>query len=259
MPDSDLPKKALGQHWLNDDASLAAICQAASVQAGDVVLEVGPGQGTLTDELLERGAKVTGLELDQALVKKLKDKYQGQVNIQEGDIRTYDFGALPDGYKIVANIPYYLTSFLLRLLTEPQTHKPQVAALLVQKEVAERVAAGPGDMSVIAVAAQFYYQVELGQVVPAELFTPPPKVDSQILILDKRPKPLFAVDIKQFFRLAKAGFSQKRKTLENSLSAGLRISKPEARQLLENANIAPTTRPQNLKLEDWHKLYRLVS
>lgn len=253
-----LPKKSLGQHWLNDDEVLGAMCAAANVGDGDYVLEIGPGLGSLTDKLLENGAEVLALEYDQDLTKGLRQKYSGpstaKIIIQEGDIRTYDFSYLPKGYKIVANIPYYLTAYLLRLLTDA-VHKPDVAALLVQKEVAERVAAGPGDMSVVAVATQFYYTVSLGQVVPAELFTPPPKVDSQILILNKRDEPLFDdVDTKQFFRVVKAGFSQRRKTLENSLSAGLHLSKDQAKEMLDQAGIEPNTRPQNLSLADWHKL-----
>lgn len=255
----DVPKKSLGQHWLHDAAALNAVCAAAEVKNGEVVLEIGPGTGTLTDKLLEHSAEVVALEVDEDLIKRLNAKYQGrpshEIVIQSGDIRTYDFSALANDYKIVANIPYYLTAYLLRRLTGEQAHKPSVAALLVQKEVAERVAAGPGSMSLVAVATQFYYEVSLGQVVPAQLFTPPPKVDSQILVLKQRPEPLFPdIDSKKFFHIVKAGFSQRRKTLENSLSAGLHISKDQAKQMLEHAGIVPSTRPQNLSLEDWRKL-----
>ncbi|HUD10136.1 MAG TPA: 16S rRNA (adenine(1518)-N(6)/adenine(1519)-N(6))-dimethyltransferase RsmA [Candidatus Saccharimonadales bacterium] len=257
--DSVIPKKSLGQHWLHDTSVLEAMCQAANVQSGEYVLEIGPGLGTLTDILLSCGAEVLALEYDPGLITKLHTKYDdrpsSEIFIQEGDIRTYDFSYLPEHYKIVANIPYYLTAYLLRLLTETP-YKPDVTALLVQKEVAERVAARPGALSFIAVAVQFYYEVSLGEVVPAELFTPPPKVDSQILILKSRATPLFQeVDTKQFFQLVKAGFSQRRKTLLNSLSAGLHISRDQTIKILQSADIAPTQRAQTLSLVQWHQLY----
>lgn len=251
-------KKSLGQHWLKDQHSLAAIVKAADVKAGDVVLEIGPGQGTLTDELLKAKAEVIGLEYDSELVKflqsKYKDKPTSEIFVQEGDIRSYDFGAMPNGYKIVANIPYYLTANLLRKLIDTP-HKPTVAALLVQKEVAEHVAAEPGQMSFISVATQFYYDVTLGAEVPAKLFTPPPKVDSQVLILKLRTEPLFNVEVDKFLRLVKVGFSSKRKTLVNNLSAGLQISKPQVVEMLNKARLKPTSRAQELSLSQWHELY----
>jgi 16S rRNA (adenine1518-N6/adenine1519-N6)-dimethyltransferase len=155
----------------------------------------------------------------------------------------------------VANIPYYLTSNLIRVLSE-SANSPAQAALLVQKEVAERVAARPGGMSLLSVSAQFYWDVSLGRVVPAELFTPPPKVDSQILTLQYRKTPMFqSIDARGYFRIVKAGYVGRRKTLHNSLSAGLQLSKPDTAELLAAANIAPTLRAQNLTLDDWHRLY----
>jgi 16S rRNA (adenine1518-N6/adenine1519-N6)-dimethyltransferase len=162
---------------------------------------------------------------------------------------------LPSAYKIVANIPYYLTSNLIRVISETP-NPPQIAVLLVQKEVAERVAAKPGAMSLLSVTAQFYWQVSLGEIVPAELFEPPPKVDSQILIMERRSESLFPeVDPKIFFRLAKAGFSQRRKTLLNTLSSGLHLSRDEVQRLLEIANVEPNRRAQTLSLDEWHKIY----
>jgi 16S rRNA (adenine1518-N6/adenine1519-N6)-dimethyltransferase len=158
----------------------------------------------------------------------------------------------------VANIPYYLTSNLLRVLAE-SANPPSIIALLVQKEVAERVAAEPGDMSLLSVSVQLNYTAELGQVVRAELFTPPPKVDSQIIKLVRRPAPLFeGLEYKQFFRVVKAGFSQRRKKLRSSLSAGLRISKPAVTELLEAAGVDPNARPQELSLEQWHAIYQQI-
>lgn len=257
--DDQPTKKSLGQHWLRDRGSLEAMARAAQVQPGDVVLEIGPGLGTLTEVLLQADAEVLALEFDQELIPDLRQKFASispdNFQLQHGDIRTYDFTALPPDYKIVANIPYYLTSHLIQSISET-TNPPQAAALLVQKEVAERVAAAPGEMSLLSVTAQFYWQVSLGKQVPADLFTPPPKVDSQILILEKRAQPLFEdVEPKPFFRLVKAGFAQRRKTLLNSLSAGLHIDRETVKSICEAVNIDPERRAQTLSLEEWHNLY----
>jgi 16S rRNA (adenine1518-N6/adenine1519-N6)-dimethyltransferase len=253
-----IPKKSLGQHWLYDEATLVAIADGASVQAGDAVLEVGPGLGTLTHQLLERGAQVTAVEFDDKLAKKLQESnVDDNLTVVHQDILSFDLTQMAPSYKVVANIPYYLTSNLIRVLCESNNPFSQ-AAILIQKEVAERVAAEPGQMSILSVSAQYYCDVSLGVVVPAELFTPPPKVDSQVLVLKYREQPLFeGVDTKQFFRLVKAGFSQKRKTLQNALSGGLGISKDQAKELLEAADVAPGQRAQALSLDDWYALYEV--
>jgi 16S rRNA (adenine1518-N6/adenine1519-N6)-dimethyltransferase len=250
-----IPKKSLGQHWLHDEKTLQSIVDAAEVQSGDIVLEVGPGLGTLTRQLLTRGAKVTAVEFDENLAKLLQESPLGEdLTVVHDDILRFDFTQMEPGYKVVANIPYYLTSNLIRLMCESPSQFSQ-AAILIQKEVAERVAAEPGSMSILSVSTQYYCEVGLGPVVRAELFTPPPKVDSQVLILNARPDPLFSdVDTKHFFRIVKAGFSQKRKTLQNALSGGLAISKEDAKQLLDSAGIAPTQRAQALSLSQWHDL-----
>lgn len=250
-------KKSLGQHWLQDSDALTAMCDAAEVQASDTVLEIGPGLGTLTELLTKRAKEVVAVEFDEALAQALPGRITAEnLKTEHQDILKFDLTALPPRYKIVANIPYYLTSNLIRVVSE-SVNQPAVAALLIQKEVAERVAASPGDMSLLSVSAQFYWEVSVGRVVPAELFTPPPKVDSQILILKKRKEPLFPdVDIQQFFQIVKAGFSARRKTLTNALSGGLRISKKRAGELLEEAGIEPGLRAQSLSLPFWHKLYK---
>lgn len=256
-------KKSLGQHWLKDADCLDAMVDAGQVVAGDTVLEIGPGYGTLTAQLLKTGAKVTALEFDESLMTGLMSQFANQIGdqlqIKQGDIRTYDFTSQPADFKIVANIPYYLTSNLIQLISETP-NQPSVAVLLMQKEVAERVVAKPGQMSLLSVTAQFYWEATLGRVVKAELFSPPPKVDSQILILTRRAEPLIAdVDAKKFFRLVKAGYSQKRKTLLNSLSGGLGLSRDQAQQLLEQAIIDPGRRAQTLSLEEWHSLYVVLT
>ncbi|MDQ3123122.1 MAG: 16S rRNA (adenine(1518)-N(6)/adenine(1519)-N(6))-dimethyltransferase RsmA [bacterium] len=254
---SQTTKKSLGQHWLHDESVLRQIIDAADVQSGDVVMEIGPGLGTLTEKLLECDANVLAIEFDTELLPQLRKKFKDNTNftLEQADILKYDFSLLPDNYKVVANIPYYMTSNLLRLLTEAPNHF-SIAALLVQKEVAERVCAGPGSMSLLSVSVQLYADVSLGNVVPAKLFTPPPKVDSQVLLLKHLGQPRFDVDTKLFFRLVKAGFSERRKKLRSSLSGGLHMSKPEAEALLQEAKIDPNLRPQALELSDWYSLYK---
>ena len=253
------PKKSLGQHWLKDQPTLEAICQAANLTLSDTVLEVGPGLGDLTRQLVLRAGMVIAVELDQALVAELqRQNIATNLEIVSGDILKFDLTQLPVGYKVVANIPYYLTSNLIRILSE-SPNPPRLIVLLVQKEVAQRLAAQPGQMSLLSVSAQLYYQVKLGPVVAAELFEPPPKVDSQVIILNYRGQPLFQnLDSKKFFQVVKAGFSGRRKKLRSSLSAGLRIDKSQADQLLQVANINGDLRAQNLSLIDWHKLYTVV-
>jgi len=254
----DVPatKKSLGQHWLNDEDSLLAMCDAAKMTQDDVVLEIGPGPGTLTEKLVTRARQVVAVEFDEALAEQLPARVKADnLQVTTQDILKFDFTSLPHPYKVVANIPYYLTSNLLRVMCE-SSNPFERAALLIQKEVAERVVAKPGAMSLLSVSVQFYCEASLGPLVPAELFTPPPKVDSQVLVLAYRPQPLFKnVDTKRFFRIVKAGFSQRRKTLHNSLSGGLQISRDAAAALLQAADIPPTTRAQELSLEQWHALY----
>lgn len=257
LPDT---KKSLGQHWLQDQASLDAMVEAAEISLTDTVLEVGPGPGTLTEELVHSAQQVVAVEFDEALARELPVRVPADnLRVVSQDILSFDLTSLPPDYKVVANIPYYLTSKLLRVLCESPNHFSK-AAILIQKEVAERVAAKPGGMSLLSVSVQFYCETSLGPVVRAELFTPPPKVDSQILKLTYRQTPLFpGMDTKVFFRLVKAGFAQRRKTLLNSLSSGLLLDREQTTALLESAGISPTTRAQALSLDDWYSLYKCYS
>lgn len=254
------PKKELGQHWLRDRDVLAHIADLAEVAADDTVLEIGPGLGTLTSELLRRAQHVLAVEFDEALARKLPGQFPGKnLTVVNHDILTFDLSRLPAGYKVAANVPYYITSKIVQLLMTA-TNKPSVAVLLVQKEVAERLAAQPGDMSILAVSAQLYAEVSLGDVVPAELFTPPPKVDSQVVVLKTRGQPLFTdVTEKQYFHVVKAGFSAKRKKLRSSLSGGLGVSKTDVETLLATAGIAPDLRAEDLTLAQWHALAKAVA
>lgn len=258
MNDQPAAKKSLGQHWLNDATSLQAICDAAQVGPGDTVLEIGPGHGSLTTLLTRRAKQVVAVELDDDLAAKLVQLTATNLTIINQNILQFDFAQLPSGYKIVANIPYYLTSNLLRVVSE-STNRPRVMALLVQKEVAERIAAPPGQMSLLSVTTQYYWQVKLDMVVVAEVFLPPPKVDSQIVVLSQKTEPIDkTIDTQQFFRLAKAGFSQRRKTLANSLSAGLQLSRDEVQTICSRASIDAKRRAQSLSLNEWTDLYKAL-
>lgn len=257
MSKEPIPNKSLGQHWLHDELSLGSMVLSADVRAGDTVLEIGPGLGTLTKLLVAKAEQVVAVEFDADLARSLPKRVPAKnLKVIRQDILSFDLTTLPPDYKVVANIPYYLTSKLVRVLSE-SSNPPSVAALLVQKEVAQRLAAKPGNLSILGVTSQYFWEVSLDQIVPAELFTPPPKVDSQIVVLRWRTEPLFDdVDTKAFFRLVKAGFGEKRKTLLNALSSGLHIDKPATQVLLDKAGIESRLRAQNLTLDDWYSLYQ---
>lgn len=253
------PKKSLGQHWLKDREVLTSIADEARITAEDTVLEIGPGLGTLTSELLRRAKKVVAVELDDELARKLPGQFPGtSLEVVHQDILSFNLNTLPENYVVVANVPYYITSKIVKLLTTA-VNKPRTIVLLIQKEVAERMAAEPGNMSILAVSSQVYSEVRLGDIVPAELFTPPPKVDSQVVILDMLPEPRISPDEeKAFFRVVKAGFVAKRKKLRSSIASGLHLSKPEAEELLTKASISPEGRAQDLSIEDWIRLTKIV-
>ncbi|MGH7234522.1 MAG: 16S rRNA (adenine(1518)-N(6)/adenine(1519)-N(6))-dimethyltransferase RsmA [Candidatus Saccharimonadales bacterium] len=251
-----VPNKDLGQHWLNDSDSLRAICKLAELGAQDTVLEIGPGLGSLTSLLLEEVALVVAVEIDKNIVRKLAQQFSNTPKLEliNSDIRHFDLTQLPKGYKVVANIPYYLSGFLIRYLSESD-NPPSLCVLLVQKEVAERLSARPGKLSVLAVTAQAYWEVSVGPVIKAELFSPPPKVDSQVVCLKRRLSTSIPHNLsQQFFRLVNAGFSQRRKTIANSLGFGLKTDKATVEGFLKLAGINPVRRPQDLSLEEWAEL-----
>ena len=252
------PKKSLGQHWLNDHATLNEICDLAELNNEDIVLEIGPGYGTLTKILIQKANKVVAIELDSNLALQLKTFVDADnLTVVNESILKFDLTKLPVEYKVVANIPYYLTSNLLRLLSE-SSNPPSVIVLLIQKEVAERVGAKAGDMSLLSVTTQYFWEVNLSSIVKAKLFTPPPKVDSQIILLKRRRNEMFPnTDNKKFFRLVRIGFSSRRKTILNSMSNGLRIDKGIVGEILIESKIDPGLRPQMLSLDKWHDLYEV--
>ena len=251
------PKKSLGQHWLKDPEILADIAEAAELTGDDVVLEIGPGLGTLTSRLLARANSVIAVEFDADLARKLPGQFPGKnLEVFNEDILQFDLNQLPKNYKVVANVPYYITSKIVEKLMTAE-NKPSIAVLLVQKEVAERIAADPGNMSVLSVSVQIFAEAELDIEVPRQFFTPPPKVDSQVVVLRTCNSPLItSEDQRDFFRIVKAGFSAKRKKLRSSLSGGLGINKSVAEELLKNAGISPDARAEDLAIEEWRRLLK---
>jgi 16S rRNA (adenine1518-N6/adenine1519-N6)-dimethyltransferase len=252
------PDKRLGQNFLIDPIALNEVIKVADINAEASVLEIGPGLGGLTRLLARRARRVVAVELDANLLPPL---YQvlapfSNVEIVEGDILAHDPAILMGtaGYRVVANIPYYITSALIRHLLEARL-KPQRLVLTVQREVAERICAMPGDLSLLALSVQVYGAPKIIARIPAEAFYPAPKVDSAVVRVDLSDQPAIpATDLEAFFRLAKAGFSQKRKTLRNALAGGLRLEKAEASALLESAGVDPMRRAETLSLEEWERL-----
>ena len=249
--------KGLGQHFLVDRTSLEAVLAAGELKAEDTVLEIGPGLGVMTTPLTQLVKQVVAVEQDPALAQLLERDRPANLRVVAGDIMQFDLGSLPPNYKVVANIPYYLTSALLRRLLEAE-NPPELMALLIQKEVAQRVVAGPGKMSTLAVSVQYYGQPELLQLVSRQLFWPPPKVDSAILQVRVRPEPAFAADRDKLFRVVKAGFGERRKMLKNSLAGGLNMSIELAAKLIKQAGLPANARAQELGLPEWERLYQAV-
>jgi len=250
--------KRLGQNFLQDPYALEKIIKAAEIHPTDTVLEIGPGLGSLTRYLAAAAQEVVAVELDDKLFPPLEAVIAPYNNIQllHGDI----LGVEPkeiiqqQDYLVVANIPYYITSAVIRHLLESNP-KPRRIVLTIQKEVSERICAGPGDMSLLALSVQVYGQPRIAARIPAGAFYPAPKVDSSVLVIDIYPAPVVPLDLLDtFFLLIKAGFSQKRKKLRNSISAGMHQSPAETEILLRAAEIDPQRRAETLDLEEWGKL-----
>jgi 16S rRNA (adenine1518-N6/adenine1519-N6)-dimethyltransferase len=252
--------KRLGQNFLQDSHALEAIVYAAEIQPEETVLEIGPGLGSLTRYLALAARRVVAVELDGDLIPPLQavTRSYDNIHIVHGDILKLSSKDLihEPGYRVVANIPYYITSAIIRHLLENEP-KPRRVVLTVQKEIAERICAGPGDMSLLALSVQVYGKPRIAGRIPANAFFPPPKVDSAVLCVDIYPSPKIQAEaLDAFFQLIKAGFGQKRKTLRNSLSAGLGIPRMEAEALLANAGIDPMRRAETLSIEEWNALVR---
>ncbi|QQR52465.1 ribosomal RNA small subunit methyltransferase A [bacterium] len=248
------PNKALGQHFLVDAASLESIMAAAKPDKNDTVLEIGPGLGVMTQPLTRQAGQVVAVETDPILADLLRRDAPANLKVVEQDFLLFDLTALPSGYKVIANLPYYLTSKIMRLLLE-SSNPPSVMSVLVQKEVAERITASPGKMSVLAFSVQYYGRPEIVAMVERHKFWPSPDVDSAVLRISLK-GPAFAADTAKLFRLVKAGFGEKRKTLKNALSGGLNLSPDLVIALLETANIVPLARAQELDVASWQRLYQ---
>ena len=251
------PNKRLGQNFLIDPVALERIVDAAGLDGHEAVVEVGAGVGNLTCLLAERADRVLAVEVDGRLVELLREQVADLPNVQvlHGDVLSIsDFGFPHLGYVVVGNLPYYITSAVLRHFLEGRP-RPQRLVVTLQREVAQRIVAGPGDMSLLAVSVQFYGRPQIVARIPAGAFYPAPKVDSAVLRIAVDPSPGLAlapgVGQREFFRLVRAGFSQKRKMLRNALSAGLGLPPAKVEAALGRADIDPQRRAETLSLEEW--------
>ncbi len=251
------PRKGLGQNFLVEEGALHRIVAAADLTQTDSVLEIGPGLGALTRHLAAAAGRVVAVELDDRLIPVLAEELGRVSNVElvEGDILGLDPAALMGGpYKVVANLPYYITAAVLRHLLE-STPRPELMVLTVQQEVAERLTAQPGEMSLLAISVQYYGRVRQVARIKAGSFYPRPEVDSAVVRVDlDRGPSLTGVDEGRFFSVVRAGFSQKRKQLRNSLRAGLGIPAEEVEAALAAAGIDPRRRAETLSLDEWGRL-----
>jgi 16S rRNA (adenine1518-N6/adenine1519-N6)-dimethyltransferase len=252
------PDKRLGQNFLVDPVALQRVVTAAEISAQDEVLEIGPGLGGLTRQLAILAGRVVAVELDANLLPALEEVLRPfqNVHLVQGDILALDPAALMEkpGYLVAANIPYYISSAVIRHLFETRS-RPRRVTLTVQREVAMRISAEPNRMSLLALSVQVFGRPRIAAHIPAGAFFPPPKVDSAVVRIDLYPEPLIPAPLLDpFFRLAKAGFSQKRKTLRNALAGGLAWDPERAQKLLLDSGIEPRRRAESLSLEEWHEI-----
>lgn len=264
-------KKRLGQHFLVDEDILECILSAAELSRKDIVVEVGPGLGILTKRLAEVAGKVIAVELDFKLVRMLRESLASFPNVEiiHADILKIapqqllgDYLTIPElaqGYKVVANLPYYITSPILRHFLEARA-KPSLMVVMMQKEVGEAIAANPGKMSLLSVSTQFYSKPTIIAFVPAGSFYPPPKVDSLILRLDVYSKsPIEVCDVDSFFDIVSCGFRSPRKQLRNSLAQALGMSPSQVALLLGRAGIEAKRRAETLNLGEWKELWEVFA
>jgi len=254
------PRKSLGQNFLHDPNVLEKIVASADLTPQTTVLEIGAGTGALTDLLARHAGRVIALELDERLEPILQDRLGGYDNVQLlfADVLQTDITTMmgDQEYVVVANVPYYITSAILRHLLEA-SNRPRRLVMTVQLEVAERIVAKPGDMSLLAVSVQFYTRPKIVMRLNPAVFYPRPDVTSAVIRLDAHPTlPVQVPDESSFFAVVRAGFSQKRKQLKNTLAAGLRLSNEGAVALLERAGIDPRRRAETLSLDEWAAVTR---
>ena len=250
-------KKSLGQNWLKDRDILLDIADSASVEDADVVLEIGPGLGTLTSALFKFFEKVIAVELDDRLAENLPKSFPGKnLEVVHKDVLSLDLNELdlPEKYVVAGNIPYYITSPIIQKFLHVE-HKPEKIVLLMQKEVADRLAAKPGDYSILGLSAQIYAKVTAGSIVGREFFTPPPKVDSRVVILEPLAKPLAN---ESAMALIKLGFIAPRKKLITNLIVGTKLPREELADYFAKAQISENARPADLAIPQWVELEKLV-
>lgn len=248
-----MPKKHLGQNFLFDPSILQKIISVAGITPDDTVVEIGPGHGRLTKMLSEAANKVIAIELDKGLHERLTDELSGSDNIElvHGDALKYPYGSLKD-FKVVANIPYYITTQIIFKLFEHRSHLKSIT-ITVQKEVAERIVAGPGGKAYgrLSIMVQYYGRPEIKFIVPKGAFRPVPKVDSAVMHIEIYERPMIAVrDEGLFFKIVSTAFSQRRKTIHNTLK-GLC---PDVKEKLIEAGIEPSQRPETLSIEEFARL-----
>jgi len=252
------PVESRGQNFLVNKQILDRIVNASDLKKDDTVLEVGSGFGTLTIELAKIVKKVIAVDIDKKLVQILRTNISAYKNVEviEGNVLELSSSkkvGLPSNYKVVSNLPYNITSnFLRKFLSD--TYKPKEMVLMVQKEVAERICAKPGDMSLLSVSVQFFSQPEISFYVSKEHFWPQPKVDSAVIKLSQISDIRYKISEKEFFRIVKIGFSARRKQLQNNISAGFKISNEKVREILTKLGFDPKIRAQDLSLGDWIRL-----
>jgi 16S rRNA (adenine1518-N6/adenine1519-N6)-dimethyltransferase len=252
------PARERGQHFLVRRDLQKEILRVAALPDDALVLEIGPGLGSLTEGLIQGTQRVISIELDRQLAGFLSERFRGnpRLTILQDDIRTAHLakaGFEDLKYHLVSNLPYQITSLVLRMfLSLPP--RPSRLTLVIQKEVAERLIAPKGEKSLLAIATEYYGTTTLHQLIPPEAFWPKPEVSSALITIDVRTKPVSNLDEKSFFRIVKAGFSSRRKQLHNSLAGSLKISPAEITKILEKSHISPTIRPQDLELGDWVRL-----
>ena len=254
-------KKSLAQHFLVDRRVLGRIVKAAEVSPSDLVVEVGPGRGSLTRELAKRAGRLVAVELDEALSERLSEEFAGQPNVRvvAADAREVDLDTLtPPGsrYKVVANLPYYAASPIVRRFLEAERH-PEMMVVMLQRQVAENMAARPGKMGLLSVAIQVYGKARIVCNVPPKAFRPAPRVGSAVVRIDVYPRPAVDFDsADRFFDLVRAGFSAPRKQIHNCLRRGLDISPEAVAAMLEGVAVDPKRRAETLSLEEWGGLYQ---
>lgn len=244
------PSKKLGQNFLADKKVLQRIVEAADLKDEDVVLEIGPGTGVLTRAMAPKVKKIIAIEKDPRMITVLKEELSGFKNVEvlRGDIRRLNL-QLPPRYKVVGNLPFYLTAPIIRKFLEVKEVRPLSLTLVVQKEMGQRICSKPPEMSLLAVSVQVYADVEKLFYVSKKSFWPQPKVDAAVIKIIPRP-PLIG-DNEKFFKIVKAGFSQPRKQLINNLSKGLKIAKEKTAEWLEKNNLWPAQRAETLSVDDW--------